>query len=150
LDQYAQEPDFAARVRASFARQKFMATIGAQITAVAPGEVILDLPFDTGLTQQHGLLHAGVVTALADSACGLAALSLMPQGAAVLSVEFKINLLAPAAGDSFRAVGCVIRAGRTLTVCSGEVRDGSNPGAAVIAVMQATMMTVQGRPGFSD
>jgi uncharacterized protein (TIGR00369 family) len=150
LNHLPKDPDFEARVRGSFARQEFMATIGATIAAVAPGEVILDLVCRPGLTQQHGFLHAGVVTALADSACGLAALSLMPKGAAVMSVEFKINLLAPAEGNCFRAVGRVIRPGKTLTVCSGEVRKDTGPEAAVIAVMQATMMALQDRPGISD
>ena len=99
-----------------------MATLGAALAGVAPGEVDIDLPFRTDLTQQHGFLHAGVVTSLMDSACGYAALSLMEPGAAVLSVEFKVNLLAPARGNRFRASGRVVRAGRTVTVVSGEFR----------------------------
>jgi len=145
-----QDPDFDGRVRASFARQAFMATIGARIASVAPGAVVLELPFDQGLTQQHGFLHAGVVAALADNACGFAALSLMPPGAAVVSVEFKINLMAPAAGTVFTATGRVIRSGRTLTVCSAEVAAADGDREKVVAVMQATMMSVQGRPGLSD
>jgi uncharacterized protein (TIGR00369 family) len=146
----AQDADFDQRVRASFARQAFMATLGARIVSVAPGDVVLELPFHQALTQQHGFLHAGVVAALADNACGFAALSLMPADAAVMSVEFKINLVAPAAGTLFRAAGRVIRAGRTLTVCAAEVVATNGAGEKVVAVMQATMMSVRGRPGLSD
>jgi uncharacterized protein (TIGR00369 family) len=145
-----QDPDFEERVRASFARQAFMTTLGVRIVSVAPGDVVLELPFNQALTQQHGFLHAGVVAALADNACGFAALSLMPPGAAVMSVEFKINLMAPAAGTLFRAAGRVIRAGRTLTVCGAEVVAVDGDREKVVAVMQATMMSVQNRPGLYD
>jgi uncharacterized protein (TIGR00369 family) len=141
----SRDPDFDRRVRASFAKQTFMASIGARLAAVSAGVVTIELPFREDLVQQHGFLHAGVVTAVVDSACGYAALTLMPPGAAVLSVEFKVNLLKPAAGPSFRAVGRVIRAGRTLTVCSGEL-ESIGEETAVVAVMQATMMTVVDRP----
>jgi uncharacterized protein (TIGR00369 family) len=127
-----------------------MATVGARLEAVAPGEVAITLPFHTDLTQQHGFLHAGVVAAVVDSACGYAALTLMEPGAAVLSVEFKINLMAPAAGTHFRAVGRVVRSGRTLTVCGGQLRATSADGEAVVAVMQATMMALRERTGLSD
>ena len=139
----ARDPQFEARVRASFARQGAMALIGAHLVGVALGAVDIALPFRGDLTQQHGYLHAAVVTAILDSACGYAALSLMPAGTAVLSVEFKINLLKPAAGALFRALGRVIRAGQTLTVCSGEVQAERGGGMAVIAVMQATMIAVR-------
>ena len=125
-----------------------MATIGATLASVRPGEVVIDLPFRGDLTQQHGFLHAGVVTAVVDSACGYAALTLMPPGAAVLTVEFKVNLLAPARGAGFRAQGRVERAGRTLTVCTGELRAADSD--AVIALMQATMMAVEGRDDRRD
>ena len=147
------DPDYERRVRASFARQAAMRTIGASIAAIAPGEVTLELPFRPELTQQHGFLHAGIVTTIVDSACGYAALSLMEAGAGVLSVEFKVNLLAPARGDRFRAIGRVVRAGRTVTVVSGELRavdtaaDGSD---ALVAIMTGTMMTVRDRPGLTD
>jgi len=150
MNHQLQDSDFDQRVRASFARQAFMATLGARIVSVAPGDVVLELPFHQSLTQQHGFLHAGVLAALADNACGFAALSLMPPGAAVMSVEFKINLMAPAAGTLFRAAGRVIRAGRTLTVCSAEVIATNGDQQKVVAVMQATMMSVQGRSGLSD
>ena len=145
-----QDPLFEERVRASFARQAFMTTLGARIVSVAPGDVVLELPFHQALTQQHGFLHAGVLAALADNACGFAALSLMPPGAAVMSVEFKINLMTPAAGSIFKAAGRVIRAGRTLTVCGAEVIATNGDQEKVVAVMQATMMSVQGRSGLSD
>jgi uncharacterized protein (TIGR00369 family) len=141
---------FEARVRASFARQAFMATLGARLAGVEPGRVIIELPFRADLTQQHGFLHAGVVAAVADSACGYAALTLMAPGAAVLSVEFKINLIRPAAGTLFRAVGAVVRAGQTLTVCNGEVQAERDGEQSAIAIMQATMMTVVGRGPLAD
>jgi uncharacterized protein (TIGR00369 family) len=139
------DPDFESRVRASFAKQAFMAMLGATLTEVKPGAVTIELPFRADLTQQHGFLHAGAVASVADSACGYAALSLMTPGAAVLSVEFKINLLKPAAGTRFRAVGQVVRAGRTLTVCSGEVLAQREGHETTIAVMQATMMALADR-----
>ena len=147
------DPDFERRVRESFARQAAMATIGARLQRVAPGEVTLALPFRADLTQQHGFLHAGVVTTVVDSACGYAALSLMEPGAAVLSVEFKVNLLAPARGARFEATGRVVRAGRTVTVVSGELRayEGQDAGeGSVVAIMTGTMMAVRGRPDLVD
>lgn len=145
------DPDFEARVRASFARQTFMATLGAELQSVRPGEVVIALPFRAALAQQHGVLHAGAVTAVVDSACGYAALSLMDPGSGVMSVEFKVNLLAPAAGERFLAVGRVVRPGRTLTVCAGELRVERADGAGdVTAIMQATMMAVRGRAGLTD
>ena len=144
------DPDFAARVRASFARQRAMATIGARLVRVEPGEVELELPFRDDLTQQHGFLHAGIVTTLVDSACGYAALSVMDKESAVLSVEYKVNLLAPAVGERMRAVGRVIKSGRTLVVCTGEVIAVSDGKESVVTVMQATMMAVRGRPDLID
>ena len=144
-----QDPAYEARVRASFERQRFMQTIGAQLVRVAPGEVDVELPVREALTQQHGFLHAGALATVADSACGYAALSLMPAGAAVLSVEFKINLLAPAAGDHVVARGRVLRAGKTVTVCWGEVTAYDGASERLVATMVATMMTVRDR-GLSD
>src|SRR6185437_2032236 len=140
------DPNFDQRVRASFARQTIMATLGATIASVAPGEVVLELPFRQEHTQQHGFLHAGVVTTVMDSACGYAALTLMDPGAAVLSVEFKVNLLAPARGERFRATGRVVRAGRNVTVVTGEfhVVGAEN---SLVAIMTGTMMSVRDRPG---
>lgn len=141
------DPNFDQRVRASFARQTIMATLGATIASVAPGEVVLELPFRQEHTQQHGFLHAGVVTTVMDSACGYAALTLMDPGAAVLSVEFKVNLLAPARGERFRATGRVVRAGRNVTVVTGEfhVLGAEN---SLVAIMTGTMMSVRDRPGM--
>jgi uncharacterized protein (TIGR00369 family) len=147
------DQDYEQRVRASFARQAAMATIGATLAAVAPGEVTLELPYRPELTQQHGFLHAGIVTTVMDSACGYAALTLMEPGAGVLSVEFKVNLLAPARGERFRAVGRVVRAGRTVTVVSGELRaiDAAADGRdTLVAIMTGTMMTIRDRAGVSD
>ena len=141
------DPDFERRVRESFARQAAMRTLGVTLERVAPGEVDLALAFRSDLTQQHGFLHAGVVTAAVDSACGYAALSLMEPGAAVLSVEFKVQLLAPARGAHFRALGRVVRAGRTLTVVAGELRTDSGD---VVALLNGTMMAVRDRPELAD
>jgi uncharacterized protein (TIGR00369 family) len=141
----ARDPEFEARVRASFARQEFMSTLGARLERVLPGEVAIALPFRADLTQQHGFLHAGVVTSVVDSACGYAALSLMEPGAAVLSVEFKVNLLAPAAGSTFLAIGRVVRAGRTLTVCAGELHAIQEERDTVVALLPGTMMYVRER-----
>ncbi|HJR40936.1 MAG TPA: PaaI family thioesterase [Gemmatimonadaceae bacterium] len=138
------------RVRDSFSRQRFMATIGARLTRVGEGEAVIEMPVRPEVTQQHGFVHAGVVAALADSACGYAALSLMDSDAAVLSVEFKVNLLAPAAGDRLTATGTVVKAGRTLTVCRGEVTAQRGAESVAVAVMQATMMSVRDRAGLSD
>jgi len=126
-----------------------MSTLGARLVRVEPGEVDLELPVRSDLTQQHGFLHAGALASVADSACGYAALSLMPAGAAVLSVEFKINLLAPAAGDRVLAKGRVLRAGKTVTVSWGEVLAVKDNAERLVATMVGTMMTVEGR-GLSD
>jgi len=115
------DPGFEARVRASFVRQKVMALIGAELGRVMPGRVEIELPFRDDLTQQHGFFHAGIVGTIADSAGGYAAYTLMPAGASVLSVEYKINLMSPAAGERLVASGQVVRPGRTLTVCDLEV-----------------------------
>jgi uncharacterized protein (TIGR00369 family) len=146
----AQDPRYRERVAESFARQTIMTTLGATLVHVAPGEVDILLPFRADLCQQHGFLHAGVVTTIVDSACGFAALTLMPSGAAVLTIEFKSNFLAPAAGDSFVGRGRVVRAGRQITVVGGEVIARSASGEKVVSLMQATMMTVAGTPGLRD
>jgi uncharacterized protein (TIGR00369 family) len=146
------DPDYERRVRASFARQAFMATLGARLLEVGPGVVAIELPFRADLTQQHGFLHAAVVAAIADSACGYAALSLMAPGVAVLSVEFKINLLAPARGARFVARAAVTRAGRTITVTTAEVLafDGREGDGVLVAAMLGTMMAVPARDGLAD
>ena len=126
-----------------------MATLGASLVRVDAGEVDVEVMARDDLVQQHGFLHAGVLASAADSACGYAALSLMPPGAAVLSVEFKINMLAPAAGDRIVARGRVIRAGKTVTVCWGDVTAYSAASEKLVATMVATMMTVRDR-GLTD
>jgi uncharacterized protein (TIGR00369 family) len=145
-----QDPDFEARVRASFTRQRVMATLGAAMTRVAPGTVEIQLPFRPDLTQQNGFLHAGIVTTILDSACGYAAYSLMPAGVNVLTVEYKVNLLAPAAGALFAARGRVLRPGRTITACAGDVVAIEDGREQLIATMLATMMTVRDRPNAAE
>ena len=139
-----------ARVRASFARQGAMATIGARIAAVRDGEVEIEMPFSATVTQQHGFVHAGVIATIADNACGYAALSLMPADAAVLTTEFKINLLSPAKGERFVAVGKVVRAGRKLMVCLGEVHAVEGESRKPVALMTASMMVVETGTGLRD
>jgi uncharacterized protein (TIGR00369 family) len=140
------DPAFASRVRQSFARQRLLATMGATLERVEPGEVEIRLPFREDLTQQHGFLHAGAITSVVDTACGYAALTLMPPGAAVLSVEFKVNLLSPGRGESFVARARVKRAGRTVTVVTGDVFALRGGEERLVATMLATMMTLLGRP----
>lgn len=135
------DPDFEARVRASFAAQEFMSTLGAEITRVAPGEVTIEMPYSEDLTQQDGFIHAGVTTAIVDSACGYAAFTLMPAGARVLSVEFKVNLLSPAVGEKFIARAIVLKPGRTLTVCRGDVFAVKDGREKLVMTMQATMIS---------
>jgi len=139
----APDAEFEARVRLSFAEQRVMATIGASLGIVEPGAVDVVLPFRDDLTQQDGFLHAGIVAAVADSACGYAAHTLMPATARVLSIEFKLNLLAPAVGDRLEARGRVIRAGRTITVCRADVVAVIGNDEKLVATMTGTMMTVQ-------
>lgn len=127
-----------------------MHLLGASLASVSPGAVDVDLPFRPDLVQQHGYLHAGVTTAIADSACGYAALSVMPTDAAVLSVEYKVNLLAPAKGVRFRAMGRVVRSGRTVTVVRGDVLAFDDAGdARTVLTMLGTMMAARGR-GITD
>ena len=146
----ANDPDFAGRVRASFARQTVMTTLGAEMTQVAPGEIEITMPFRADLTQQHGFLHAGVITTIVDSACGYAALSLMPANTGVLTVEYKVNFMAPAAGERFVARGRVTKPGRTLTVCAGDVFAQQDGSERLIATMLTTMMAIRERAGIAD
>ena len=138
------DPDYETRVRLSFGEQRAMATIGASLGTVEPGAVDVILPFRDDLTQQDGFLHAGVVAAVADSACGYAAHTLMPATARVLSIEFKLNLLAPAVGERIEARARVIRAGRTITVCRADVVAITDKTEKLVATMTGTMMTVGG------
>jgi len=137
-------PSFADDIKQSFAKQTMMNLIGAELTRVEPGIVEISLPYRADITQQHGYLHAGIVTTIADTASGYAAYSLMPPRAEVLSVEFKVNLLRPAQGEMFRALAEVVKSGRTLTVVRADVfginRDGERE---LVATMLATMMCLQ-------
>lgn len=141
----AENPDFERLVRESFDKQQAMRTLGARLTRIGAGEIEIELPYHSRLTQQHGFLHAGVVTAVLDSACGYAAFTLMPAGAGVLSVEFKVNLLAPAKGELLIARGHVLRAGRTISVCQADATMRSGSDETPIATMLGTMMTVKDR-----
>src|SRR3990172_8849333 len=148
--QAVQDSNYEQRVRDSFARQQFMTTLGATLGRVEPGEVLIAVPFSAPLTQQHGFLHAGVVAAVIDSACGYAALTLMEPGVGVMSVEFKVNLLQPAVGNRFVAIGRVVRAGRTITACQGELRAVQDDGEIMVAMLQGTMMAIHDRAGIAD
>jgi uncharacterized protein (TIGR00369 family) len=143
-------PDFAERVARSFARQGLMETLGARLAGVRPGEVDIALPIAPHLSQQHGFAHAGAVASIADSAAGYAALTLMPADAGVLTVEFKINLMAPAAGERLIARGRVVKAGRTLLVAQAEVEAEAGDKRRAVALLTATLMAVQGREGIAD
>ena len=134
-------PSFAEAVARSFARQPIMNLIGARLSLVEPGVVEITLPYRADLTQQHGYLHAGVITTIADSACGYAAFTLMPAGSNVLSVEFKVNLLRPAQGVEFVTRAEVVKAGRTLTVVRADVFGiVKNEEKELVATMQGTMI----------
>jgi uncharacterized protein (TIGR00369 family) len=138
-------PDWEATVRASFARQKVMNLIGAEMGALAPGHCEIRLPFRDDLTQQNGFFHAGITGTIVDSAGGYAGLTLMPAGAEVLTVEFKLNLLAPADGDLLVAEGQVLKSGRNLVITRGEVYAIRNGKATHCATMQQTLMTMHGK-----
>jgi len=137
-------PSFAADIEGSFARQPIMNLLGATLSLVEPGVVEITLPYRADLAQQHGYLHAGVIATIADSACGYAAYSLMPAGSEVLSVEFKVNLLRPAQGETFVARAEVIKAGRTLTVVRADVFGiAGNADRELVATMQGTMICLR-------
>ena len=146
----AADPDFESRIRASFARQGVMRLIGASIVRVEPGAVDIELPFRDDLTQQHGYFHAGISSTIADSAGGYAAYTLFPASSSVLTVEFKINLVAPAEGEKLVARGRVKKAGRTLTVCELEVAAVKDGRERACAYGLQTMMRIDamadGRP----
>lgn len=142
------DPDFVARVRASFARQAAMSLIGAELVDVEPGRIVMTLAHSERVTQQHGFVHAGILATALDSACGYAAATLMPVDAGVLSIEFKINLLAPARGPLLHIEGLVSKAGRTVSVTDGRAwqpHPQRPDESQLVATMTATMMTVTGR-----
>ena len=147
------DPAVKEKVMKSFHQQQVMNTIGASIHRLEHGTVEVVLPFNSSLTQQHGFLHAGIVTTAMDSACGYAALSTMPLDAGILSIEFKVNLLAPAKGEKFKAVGKVIKAGKNITVTQGELLAFSENGCQegkLVSTMTATMMSVYDRKNISN
>jgi len=136
-------PTFAEEIKQSFAKQTIMGLIGAKLTRVEPGIVEITLPYRADLAQQHGYLHAGIVTTIADSACGYAAYSLMPRDSEVLSVEFKVNLLRPAKGEMFLASAEVLKNGKTLTVVRADVFSlNQTEQRTLIATMLGTMICV--------
>ena len=140
-----QDPDFEARVRKTFAAQVALATFGITLAKIEPGALELQMPYDAKFSQQNGFLHGGVVSAGLDTACGLASYTLMPAHADILTVEFKINLLAPAKGERFRMEGRVLKPGRTITVCEGRAFAIDGNQEKLIATMGCTLMAVTGR-----
>ncbi len=145
----APDPNFRERVRASFARQQVMATLGIEMVHLEPGEVHLTMLPNPAYTQQHGFTHAGIITTALDSACGYAAFSLMPADAAVLTVEFKTNLLAPAQGERFVFRAHVIKPGRTLTICEARALALDGAKEKLVATMTGTLMAITGRQGVA-
>jgi uncharacterized protein (TIGR00369 family) len=140
--------DFEKRVRESFARQQAMHTLGVVISRLERGVVELEMPYAAAFTQQHGFMHAGVIATALDTACGYAAFSMMDPRAAILTIEFKSNFLAPAKGDRFRFVANVVKHGRTISVCDAQAFAQTAAGEKLIATMTATVMAVIDRPGI--
>ena len=146
----ARDPDYEAKVRSSFARQKIMDLIGARLGRIEPGLVEIELSFRDDLTQQHGFFHAGVTSTIADSAGGYASFSLFPEESSVLTVEYKMNLIAPADGERLVATGRVIKPGRTLTICDLEVMAYKHGQGKLVAKGLQTMMCLQDRPDIGE
>jgi uncharacterized protein (TIGR00369 family) len=142
--------DSEERIRSSFAKQGLMATLGARLGEVAPGRIEIELTPGPAISQQHGFVHAGAVSAIADSAAGYAALSLMPPGRGVLTTEFKINLVAPAMGERIIARGEVVKSGRTLTLAQAKVFAQAGGQEKLVALLTATLMAIEGQEGVSD
>jgi uncharacterized protein (TIGR00369 family) len=136
------DPNYESRIRNSFDKQVVMKTIGAKLVTVLPGEVHIEFSFMDSLTQQHGYVHAGIITAVVDSACGYAAYTLMPAESEVLTIEYKVNFMFPAKGNRFKGIGRVLKPGRNITVCSGDVIAYDNEKGKIIATMLATMISV--------
>lgn len=143
---HAQNPRFESEIRESFSSQSFMMSIGAELSRITAGSVEILLPIRSDLLQHHGYLHGAVIAAIVDTACGYSALSLMPPESTVLTVEYKVNFMAPAEGDRIVARGQVVRPGRSLTVCSGEAVTTSHGQEKTVAALMATMARVTGRP----
>jgi len=142
----AKDPGYAQRVRASFARQGAMTLIGAELTELAPGYCAISIRPKPEILQQHGYVHAGIVATIVDSAAGYAGFTLFPADSSVLTVEFKLNLLAPATGDRLVAEGFVIKPGRTLAITRGEVHAESGGERTLVALMQQTLIVMHGKP----
>ena len=139
-------PDYEARVRASFGRQEAMRLIGARLVDVRPGYCSIELPYRENLTQQHGYIHAGIVSTIIDSAGGYAGFTLFPADSSVLTVEYKLNLIAPAEGERFVAEAEVVKPGRTLAITRGEVYAESEGKRKLCAIMQQTLIVLPGSP----
>ena len=142
--------DSAERIRMSFSKQGLMSTLGASLGGISHGTVEIAIHPSPAISQQHGFVHAGAVSAIADSAAGYAALSLMPEGMGALTTEFKINLVAPAVGERIIARARVVKSGRTLTLVQTEVFAESQGQEKLIALLTATMMSIEGRQGIDD
>lgn len=145
-----QDENFKDKVTKSFERQKAMKTLGITLEKIEAGRIELNMPYIEDFTQQHGFVHAGILSTAMDSACGYAAFSLMPKESAVLSIEFKINLLAPAIGEKFIITGEVLKAGKTISVCLSEAYSVSGNDKKLVAQMTGTMMTVIGKKGIEQ
>lgn len=135
--------DFKERIAASFNAQGLMSTLGAKLVLIEDGEVHIELPFSPQLTQQHGYIHAGAITSVVDNACGYAALTKAAPGCEVVTAEFKVNFVRPALGDRFLAIGKVQSSGKMLTVTTGEVLAFTGAASKVVALMQATIVSVR-------
>jgi len=138
----AKDSNYHARVTKSFAEQAVMETINASIASLDAGEITIEFPYQASLTQQNGFIHAGIVATVLDSACGYAALSLMPEDASILTIEFKVNLLSPARGDYFKGYGKVKKPGRSITVAEAELYAFSDQEEKLVATMVGTLMAV--------
>jgi uncharacterized protein (TIGR00369 family) len=138
----AMDGKYADRIRSSFKNQGIMRTIQGKLEKIAPGEVHISFPFSAAITQQHGFVHAGILTTVVDSACGYAASTLMPSESEVLTIEYKVNFISPAIGEEFIAIGRVEKPGRTITVCTGEVKVKEGAEYKTVVLIQATMMAV--------
>jgi len=151
LEQFKpKDQNYRSKVKESFNRQGIMRTINASISKIEPGKVEIELKYSPEITQQHGFVHAGIVSTVLDSACGHAAMSLVPEDAGVLTIEFKVNLLAPAAGDLFKAIGVVKKNGRTIVVTEGELIAYDGEDEKVVATIVGTMMCITGRDNIKS
>ncbi len=144
------DKNYKSKVEESFNRQEVMRTINASLSKIEPGKVEIELQYSPEITQQHGFVHAGIVSTVIDTACGYAALSLMPEDAGVLSIEFKVNLLAPAKGELFKATGVVRKPGKTIVVTEGELIAYNGDAEKLVATMVATMMCITGRDNIKS